>query len=295
MKSLLIFFAIFLGLIFSESNSYSFLIKYIIMVMLFFSFLEEDFLAHKYLYLEALKVFLLMVIVALFFYAIINLYWDQELALIAFLVAITPTATGAPVVMSLTRKNVSYVTTSIILTTFLASLLLSFLLPLITQSSAKISTGGILFSTLIIVVIPLGLCQLLKKFSAGTVDFLRQWRWLSFYFWLLVLYLATSKTVFYLRNQASSPIGRIVQIALISLTICIVNFTLGRILGGARYSWETSQSLGQKNTMFMVWIGLQFLSPITALGPMFYVLYQNLYNSYLISSYQKNSSRSRGL
>lgn len=292
MKSLLIFLAFFLGLIFSDRDSYSFLIKYIIMFMLFFSFLEVDSPANKHLYIEALKVFLLMVIVALFFYAIINFYLDQELALIAFLVAITPTATGAPVVMSLTRKNVSYVTTSIILTNFLVSLFLSFLLPLITESSKEISTGGILFSTLMIVVIPFVLCQSLKRFSAGTVDFLRKWRWLSFYFWVLVLYLATSKTAFYLRNQPSSQIERIVKIALISLTICIVSFTLGRILGGARYSWERSQSLGQKNTMFMVWIGLEFLSPITALGSMFYVLYQNLYNSYLISSYQNKSNRS---
>lgn len=44
------------------------------MFMLFVSFWEVDSPANKHLYIEALKVFLLMVIVALFFYAIINLY-----------------------------------------------------------------------------------------------------------------------------------------------------------------------------------------------------------------------------
>lgn len=283
----------FLGLIFSDQDSYSFLIKYIVMIMLFFSFLEIDSYRNKYLYFEALKIFFLMVVIALFFYLIINLFWDQELAVIAFLVAITPTATAAPVVMSLTRKDVSYVTTSIILTNFLVAIFLSFLLPLITDTSKNISTLGILVPTLMIVVIPFIFCQFLKKISSQTINFFLRVRWISFYFWLTVLYLATSKTVFYIRHQQSYQIQRIIQIALISLSICIVSFTVGRIIGKPKYSWESSQSLGQKNTMFMVWVGIEFLNPITALGSMFYVLYQNLYNSYLISSYQRNNNRFR--
>lgn len=47
----------FLGLIFSDQDSYSFLIKYIVMIMLFFSFLEIDSYRNKYLYFEALKIF----------------------------------------------------------------------------------------------------------------------------------------------------------------------------------------------------------------------------------------------
>mgnify|MGYP001803267665 CR=1 FL=1 len=32
-----------------------------------------------------------------------------------------------------------------------------------------------------------------------------------------------------------------------------------------------------------IWICLTFLTPVIALGPMFYIVFQNLYNSYLLA------------
>jgi BASS family bile acid:Na+ symporter len=66
--------------------------------------------------------------------------------------------------------------------------------------------------------------------------------------------------------------------------LCVVNFSLGRFIGGKKYSFEAGQSLGQKNTIFSTWVALNFFHPLAALGPIFYILCHNLYNAYLLYS-----------
>ena len=69
--------------------------------------------------------------------------------------------------------------------------------------------------------------------------------------------------------------------------ICILNFRLGGLLGGERFRQEASQSLGQKNNSFVIWIALTFINPLVAMGPTFYILYHNLYNSWQIYRFER--------
>ena len=48
------------------------------------------------------------------------------------------------------------------------------------------------------------------------------------------------------------------------------------------------QALGQKNNVFIIWLGYTFLSPITALSGGFFAIWQNVVNSYLL--YKKERS-----
>ena len=50
-------------------------------------------------------------------------------------------------------------------------------------------------------------------------------------------------------------------------------------MGERRYRRESSQSLGQKNTTFTMFLALQFANPLVAMGPTFYVLWNNLWNA----------------
>jgi hypothetical protein len=63
-----------------------------------------------------------------------------------------------------------------------------------------------------------------------------------------------------------------------------VNFGIGRRLGGNDLSLEMSQTLGQKNTTLTIWIGLTYFNPLIALGPIFYLIYHNLFNSYQLAA-----------
>jgi len=78
---------------------------------------------------------------------------------------------------------------------------------------------------------------------------------------------------------------------LISLVICVVNFSLGAILGGPSHRQEASQSLGQKNLTFVIWIALTFINPLVALGPMIYIVYHHLYNAWIIYRFEKQRLR----
>ncbi|MCB9248354.1 MAG: hypothetical protein H6613_07315 [Ignavibacteriales bacterium] len=48
-----------------------------------------------------------------------------------------------------------------------------------------------------------------------------------------------------------------------------------------------AQSLGQKNNGFTLWIALTFISPLAVLGPVFYILSQNIYISWQLHRNQK--------
>jgi BASS family bile acid:Na+ symporter len=70
------------------------------------------------------------------------------------------------------------------------------------------------------------------------------------------------------------------KIALTTAAICAASFALGRVIGGREFPREASQSLGQKNTSFTIYLALTYANPLVALGPTCYVLWHNLWNSW---------------
>ena len=62
--------------------------------------------------------------------------------------------------------------------------------------------------------------------------------------------------------------------------ICALNFLLGAWIGGKEFRREASQALGQKNTTFTIYLAMVYANPLVALGPTFYVLWHNLWNSF---------------
>ena len=61
------------------------------------------------------------------------------------------------------------------------------------------------------------------------------------------------------------------------------------MIGGREFPREASQSLGQKNTSFTIYLALTYANPLVALGPTCYVLWHNLWNSW-----QLHQSRHHG-
>ena len=118
---------------------------------------------------------------------------------------------------------------------------------------------------------------------------------LSFYVWLVALFLVTAKSSHFLRSDTSVPAGTLVAIAGISLVICAMNFGAGAVLGGKRYRREASQALGQKNNSLTIWIALAFINPVVALGPTCYVLYHNAYNSLQLLAFERKRKADEAL
>jgi BASS family bile acid:Na+ symporter len=107
--------------------------------------------------------------------------------------------------------------------------------------------------------------------------------------------LGTSKASNYIRQEMSFSDLIIYEIAIASLLLCISYFLLGRIVTEKEFQIEGGQSLGQKNNGFTIWIALTFISPLAVLGPVFYILFQNLYISWQLHKHNIGINSNAGL
>jgi BASS family bile acid:Na+ symporter len=208
---------------------------------------------------------------------------SPQIAAVAFVLAMAPTATAAPVMTQFLEGRVQYVMVAVVVTNSFSALVLPLALPMLAPEAAMAVNVQGLLSTLSIIVLPLALAQALKRWLPQSLDVLRKCQGVSFYVWLLATYLATARATVFITLESGTPFIELVEIAAVAMILCAVNFSLGHWLGGVEWAQEMGQSLGQKNTLFMIWVCLTFLNPAIALGPTFYIVFQNLYNAYLLA------------
>ena len=102
---------------------------------------------------------------------------------------------------------------------------------------------------------------------------------LSFYLWSFALTLAilmSTRAIIHSRCSIITLIG----IALVSMLCCIFQFAIGRRTGrrdGSRI--EASQAMGQKNTVFGIWMGYTFWNPLVSVAGGFYTIWHNIHNT----------------
>jgi bile acid:Na+ symporter, BASS family len=269
-----------LGILFPKLSALSFLIQYLLMAMLFFAFIDVDIRPRSF-QRGILWVLLANILIAFLAFGIIRPF-GFNLALTAFMTGIAPTATAAPVIIGFLDGQVEYVVGAVLVTNVAMSLILPVALPLVVGDVVKVSIWQVLKPVLVTMFVPLILARLSYLLPQKVQATIRRGKAFSFTFWLLALLISTAKASDFLRSDASASAASVLPIALVSLALCVLNFSFGALLGGKRFQQESSQSLGQKNNAFVIWVALTFLNPLVAMGPTFYILYHNLYNSWQI-------------
>jgi len=283
-KTGLLILSMGMGILIPQGHVFSCLIQYLLMFILFFAFLDVK-IKLDFLNINVFLILIANVVLAIIFYMLL-LPFNREFALLAFITAISPTANSAPIVVNYLNGKTDYVLASLLITNIAIALIIPFILPVIfSKNEFNISTGIILGATLYTVFIPVLLSQLTHFIPDKIINPVKQIKFISFYAWLAILFLSTSKASYFLLNDCTSSKQLLVSTAIIPLVICIVNFSLGYVIGGKKFAKEASQSLGQKNTTFTIWLSLTFLNPFFVLGPAFYIIYHNLYNSYQFYRY----------
>ena len=284
-KGLSLLLTMVIGALVPQAHVFTFLIQYLLMVMLFFAFLDIDFKPQSF-QKSVLWVLIANVAVAFFSYFVL-LPLDLTLALAAFMTAIAPTAIAAPVIIGFIERDVEYAVTSVILTNIANAIVVPIVLPSLLGAEVQISVWEVLRPVLVVMFVPLILSRLVPHLPSDMQGFIRKGKVTSFPVWLVNLFIISANASDFLRNGSADSVSMLLVIALVSLVICIVNFGLGALLGGRTHWQEASQSLGQKNLSFVVWIALTFINPLVAMGPTFYILYHHLYNSWSIYQFER--------
>jgi BASS family bile acid:Na+ symporter len=279
LRTLAILAAMAGGALFPSAHVLSWLVRWLVMVLLFSVALQVQ-LSRRVLHRSHWLLLVANIVVALVSFAIARLVGDRDLALAAFFTAIAPTATAAPVVTSFLRGRVEYVLSAFLLTNLGIAAVMPVLLALVLTRPTPSVVGEVGSNIALVVFLPLAAGWLLRRIYPPAALWPRRWNNVTFGAWTATLFLVSANISAFVLAQPTRPLAQLVAIGCASLLICVVNFGVGHLVGGAQYGKEASQSLGQKNTTLTLFLALTYANPLVALGPAFYVLWHNLWNSW---------------
>ncbi|MBQ7878484.1 MAG: transporter [Bacteroidaceae bacterium] len=208
----------------------------------------------------------------------------------SFMVCILcPTATAAAVITARLGGN----SASLISYTMLINMSVALFAPFFLTLAHPVDDTSFTSSFLLILgrVFPLLLCpllaaELLRRYLPQLHNyFVTKGRNIPFYIWLVALSLAIAMTARAIAHT-NLPMYVMAAIAFISFVACILQFFMGWLVGGKYGERVTAgQALGQKNTVFAIWLAYTFLNPVTAIAGGFYSLWHNSINTWQLYRY----------
>lgn len=210
----------------------------------------------------------------------------------AMVCMVCPTATAAVVVTDKLGGNtltlVAYTITSNIVTALVVPAFIPFVNPNIGMNFIH-SFLIIIKQVFPLLVFPFLLAWATRIFFSRILKAIVSVKDLAFYLWMVALAIALAVTA---RALAHSHISAIcfIGIMLVTLFCCALQFILGKRIGG-HYNDRISggQAMGQKNTVFIIWVAYTFMNPITAVAGGFYSIWHNTVNSYQL--YRKRKGK----
>lgn len=201
----------------------------------------------------------------------------------AFICFICPTAAAVAVVTEKLGGSIGSLTTYTVIANIFTMIIIPSLFPMV-EKGADVSflymSMMVFRNVTTVLVVPLLLALLSRKFLPRFVDKVKSVKDLGFYMWCFNLTILMGET---LRNflHATVPGWILALLLIVPLVVCLVQFAIGKAVGR---HWDASisagQALGQKNTIVGIWLTLTFLNPLAAVAPGAYVVWQNLVNGW---------------
>ena len=201
----------------------------------------------------------------------------------AMLCIICPTATACAVVTGKLGGNMAGVVTYTVLINLAVAVLVPLMVPLIHPMAGLTfaeAFAKILAKVFPLLILPALLAWLVRYLLPKVHAWLLKYTHLSFYIWAVSLTLAILMSTRAIVQNEAGP-GVLWEIGIASLLTCILQFWLGRRIG-RRYGCPISagQALGQKNTVFGIWMGYTFMTPVISVAGGFYSIWHNVYNTW---------------
>ena len=214
------------------------------------------------------------------------------------LAIICPTATACAVVTQKLGGDSAATTSYTIIINLVVALLCPLLLPLAHPQAGMTFLPAfmvIINKVFPLLIVPLFLAWFVRYLMPGLHKRIVNTKDLAFYMWAVSLAIAIAVTCKALVHSHES-MWNVGGIAVVTLAACLFQFGFGKWIGrhyGVRM--EAGQALGQKNTVFIIWLGYTFLSPITATAGGFYSIWHNIVNSYQLYKKQQYLSQLKNI
>lgn len=277
--------AIAAGLLFHDFlSSYRFLVPYLLFGMMFFTCSK---ISIKEIRLHKMHAILLLfqIFVGVAVYLVLRPI-NEELAQGLMICVFAPVATASPVVGGLLGANVTVMTTYVLISNVVVALLAPLFFSIIMPDSGVTFFTSFLHiskSTLMLLILPIVISLLIKKYTPKGFEVVKRLQPVSFYLWAVCMMVLIGSTIHTIMIQENS--NYLLELIMIvgALLICIVQFSLGRKLG-TKYGDMVAgrQMMGQKNTGIAIWLAMAYLTPMSTVAPTAYIIWQNLMNSYEI-------------
>ena len=222
-----------------------------------------------------------------------KIFWEATLMCI-----IGPTATASAVVTAKLGGDLASMTAFTLLSNLVAAIQIPLFLPMI-EPHANLTFFQafliILYKVLIILILPLLLAWLTRRYLPRLQTWVVSHPDLGFYIWAWSLILVMGTTVKNIFN-CGAPLTLLLMIALSALVVCLIQFKVGKLIGKHNNGHITAeQALGQKNTSFEIWVAFTYVNPASSVGPGCYILWQNLVNSWELWRDRKIKTRQEAI
>ena len=206
----------------------------------------------------------------------------------AMLCFICPTAAAAGVITRKIGGSLPGIMTYLVLADALACLLIPLMIPMVHPSLELhfwASFWQIVRRVFSILVLPCFLAWTIRYLLPGVQRWLARFVDAAFYIWGICLTMAMSLATYAL---VTSGIGVLVALGIgaVSLASCLLQFVIGRRVArryGRSETVTSGQALGQKNTAFIIWLGFNYMTPVTSVAGGLYAIWQNLVNAWELS------------
>lgn len=256
----------------------------LIAAMLFITFCRVDIRQMRLSWSHLWMLLIQFVGAAIVYYAVAPLL-GETVGQGAMICVMAPIAMAAVVIGGMLGGNVTMMVTYSLICNFVTALVAPYMLH-------AFGNGSCTFMEIIARVAPTLIAPfVVAQFCRWLLPKVAAWfsahSSISFYLWLISLILVMGRTTVFILDTNADPMIE-VELALVALVLCIVQFKTGRFLG--RYTGDvvaTTQSVGQKNTIFAIWLSLNFLNPISSIAPTAYIVWQNFTNSWQMWKHER--------
>ena len=256
----------------------------LIAAMLFITFCRVDIRQMRLQWAHLWMLLIQFMGAAIVYYAVTPLL-GAEVGQGAMICVMAPIAMAAVVIGGMLGGNVTMMVTYSLICNLVTALIAPYMLH--TFGNGSCTFMEIIARVAPTLIAPFVVAQLCRWLLPKVAAWFAAHSSISFYLWLISLILVMGRTtVFIIEADASILVE--VELAMVALVLCIAQFRAGKLLG--KYTGDvvgTTQSVGQKNTIFAIWLSLNFLTPIASIAPTAYIVWQNLINSWQMWKHER--------